>query len=89
MSSVPRPKPKPLAPPQQPADIIREWTPLLRKIDDNAELDFSFAKDAITICDMRVPNALRYGVLYGRRDLQDGLHKLPGDFERRVRDFMR
>lgn len=83
------PKPKPPAPPVQPADLIREWAPMLKRIDPNAELDFSFAQDAITICDMRVPNALRYGVLYGRRDIQEGLHKVAGDFERRVREFMR
>lgn len=74
--------------PLQPADYIRQWVPMVRAIDENAELDFSFAKDAITICDMRVPNALRYGNLFTRKELQEG-KPASGEVERRVREFMR
>lgn len=75
-------------PPPQPADYIRQWAPMVRAIDENAELDFSFTKDAITICDMRIPNALRYGNLFTRTELQKG-QPAPGEVERRVREFMR
>jgi hypothetical protein len=82
-------KQKQAPPPPQPADYIRQWAPMVRAIDENAELDFSFAKDAITICDMRIPNALRYGNLFTRTELAAEAHKKPGEVERRVREFMR
>ena len=81
-------KQKQAPPPPQPADYIRQWAPMVRAIDENAELDFSFTKDAITICDMRIPNALRYGNLFTRKELQEGKPAL-GEVERRVREFMR
>lgn len=81
-------KQKSTPPPPQPADYIRQWAPMVRAIDENAELDFSFTKDAITICDMRIPNALRYGNLFTRTELQKG-QPAPGEVERRVREFMR
>lgn len=74
--------------PKQPAELIREWAPLARSISPMAELDFSFSKDAITICDMTVPNALRYGDLFRRAEINDNLYKLPGEVERRIRAFM-
>lgn len=73
---------------KQPADLVREWSPLLRDIEPDATLDFSWARDAITICDMRRPASLRYGDLYTRHEIEEGLHKNFGDFERRVRAFM-
>jgi hypothetical protein len=88
MVNAPRPNPKAPPRPKQAADLIAEWTPIVRAIDPNAELDFSFMKDAITICDMRRPSSLRYGTLYTREELLDNLYKLHGDMEKRVRDFM-
>jgi hypothetical protein len=81
-------KQRPAPPPPQPADLIRQWQPLAYGVSDAAELDFSFVKDAITICDMRVPNALRYGVLFTRRELQER-RRTADEVEQRVREFMR
>lgn len=75
-------------PQKQPADLVREWSPLLREIEPDAVLDFSWARNAITICDMRRPNALRYGDLYTAAEIANGLHKAFGDFEKRVGAFM-
>lgn len=82
-------KQRPVPPPPQPADLVRQWGPLVRSIDPHIELDFSFAKNAIEICDMRVPNALRYGVLFTRKEIDEGVYKKPDEIERRVREFMR
>lgn len=82
-------KQRPTPPPPQPAELVRQWAKLVRDIDVDAELDFSFAKDAITICDMRAPNALRYGVLFTRKELDDLAYRKPDEIERRVREFMR
>jgi hypothetical protein len=82
-----RRKPSPKS--TQPADLVREWIPLVRDIDRFAEIDFSYRDDAITICDMRAPAALRWGILYRRHELQDNLYKIQGDLERRVKEFMR
>jgi hypothetical protein len=81
---------KKTAPPsvKQPSELMREWAPHVRSLNPMAELDFSFSKDAIVICDMTVPNALRYGVLYTRAEINDGLYKLAGDIDRRVNAFM-
>lgn len=73
---------------KQPADLIREWSPLLREIEPDAVLDFSWTRNAITICDMRRPNALRYGDLYTAVEIAHELHKTFGDFEKRVSAFM-
>jgi hypothetical protein len=75
--------------PTTPAQILAELIPLVRKFEPMAELDFSFYTDAITICDMSAPNALRYGILYTRFDLDDDLHKKSGELERRVNAFMK
>ena len=87
MSALSRPKPRSPERPAQPADLVRQWGPLIREIESDAEIDFSFSKDAITICDMRAPAALRYGVLFKRAELTPR----PSDDEvrRRVREFMR
>jgi hypothetical protein len=82
-------KQRPAPPPPQPAELINRWRDLVRSIDECAELDFSFAKNAIEICDMRVPNALRYGVLFTRREIDEGAWRRPDEIERRVREFMR
>jgi hypothetical protein len=74
--------------PKQPAELMREWAPMVREINPMAEIDYSFNQDAITICDMTFPNALRYGVLFKRHELEDNLHKPPGEIDRRVRAFM-
>ncbi len=74
--------------PDQPADLVRKWSAQLRQTEPMAELDFSFSRDAITICDMRVPTALRYGDLYTRAEIEDNLHRVDGDMERRVAAFM-
>lgn len=78
-------------PPPQPADLVREWTPIAKEIDPAAELDFSFARDAITICDMRTPNALKYCDLFTRRELEQtrGFRPTTEEVERRIRKFMR
>ena len=73
---------------KQPADLIREWSPILLEIEPDAVLDFSWARNAITICDMRQPNALRYGDLYTGSEIDGGMYKVAGDFERRVNAFM-
>jgi len=73
---------------KEPADLIREWSPLLHEIEPDAVLDFSWARNAITICDMRRPNSLRYADLYTVPEINGGMHKVTGDFERRVNAFM-
>lgn len=88
MSGLPRAKPRPPERPPQPADLLRQWTRLARGIDGNVELDFSFSRDAITMCDMRAPNALRYADLFTRKELADGQPAL-SEVERRIREFMR
>lgn len=85
MTTIARSKPKPT--PVQPADLVRQWAPLAREIY-GVELDFSFSRDAITMCDMRTPNALRYGDLFTRKELQEG-RPLLSEVERRIREFMR
>lgn len=71
------------------AELIQRWTPGVRAIFGyDAELDFAFVRDAITICDMRVPNALRYGDLFTRKEIEDNVHLTAGEVERRVRAFM-
>ena len=79
-----RPAPRKL----QPADYIEIWAPLLRSIEPEAELDFSFSKDAITITDMRIPTAMRTGILFGRHDLDDLAHFKLGEVERRMHDYL-
>lgn len=82
-------KQKPAPPPPQPAELIDRWRSLVKSIDEHTELDFSFAKNAITICDMRMPNALRYGTLFTRKECDEGVWRKPDEIERRVREFMR
>ena len=73
---------------EHPADLIVLWTPMLKRLEPDLEIDYSFAKDAITMCDMRRPSALRYGNLYTGEELDRGEYRKVGDIERRVRSFM-
>ena len=77
---------KPLIP--QPADLVKAWSPIVRKMEPFVELDFSFKDQAITITDMRYPSALRTGPLYTRAELDARAHESPGDLEMRVQRFM-
>ncbi len=81
-------KPQPPTRQRRGADCVIEWGAKLRDIEPMAELDFSWSHDAVTICDMRIPNALRYGDLYSSAEVARGDDRKPGDFERRVRAFM-
>jgi len=85
MSNIVAPKKK--SQPRQPNDLIRDWTRWLRDFEPMAELDFSWPKQAITICDMRVPNALRYGILYTVAEIANEAYS-DTDRERRVKAFM-
>ena len=85
MSNIVTPKKK--SNPPQPADLIRDWSRWLRNFEPMAELDFSWPKQAITICDMRVPNALRYGILYTVAEVANEAYS-DADRERRVKAFM-
>ena len=80
-------KPKVKTPPLQPSDLIRQWAPWLREFEPYAELDYSWPRRAITICDMRVPNALRFGVMYTDAEIVNGAYS-DEDRERRVKAFM-
>ena len=72
----------------QPAAVLPKLIYHLKGlVGSNAELDFSWKDDAITICDMRIPSALRYGVLYTRKEIQDLEGEFP-DFKARVSKFM-
>ena len=82
--------PKPIPPKviRRGADCVVEWGRKLREIEPEAELDFSWSRDAVTICDMRMPNALRYGDLYKSAEIARDEDLRPGDFEKRVAAFM-
>lgn len=73
---------------KSPAELIAEFNPIAKAIDKKIELDYSFYRAAITICDMTVPNAMRYGDLYTLDELHENLHKIPGDLVRRIKAFM-
>lgn len=81
-------KPLPLKVIRSGANCIVEWSRKLREIEPEAELDFSWVRDAVTICDMRMPNALRYGDLYKSAEIARDEDLKPGDFEKRVAAFM-
>ena len=70
------------------ADFLNEWQPRVWREYDNVELDFSFKDDAITITDMRIPSALRTGVLYTRVEVEAKADRTPGDLNARVERFM-
>lgn len=81
-------EPPPEEPEIQPAAVMPK---LIRRVRDlfglDVELDFSWADDAIIVCDMRVPSALRYSILYTRTDIQKSLGKFP-DLSSRIQKFM-
>ena len=84
---------KGVAPPVKPrtcAEFLDEWQPRIRKsVSDAIEIDFSWKDDAITITDMRIPSALRTGILYSRKEVEDRVDIVnPGDLNRRVQQFM-
>lgn len=72
----------------QPGDVLPE---LIYKVKElvgfDAELDFSWKNDAVTICDMRVPSSLRYRNLYTREEIQNSGGLFP-DLSLRVSRFM-
>ena len=81
--TTPAPKPRTCM------EFLELWQPKLRRtVDDMIELDFSFRDDAITITDMRIPSALRTGVLYTRKEVEDRVDLHPGDINERIDRFM-
>lgn len=66
-------------------EVLDELSPRLR--GQPFELDYSFKHDAITITDMRVPSALRMGVLFTRHEIEAGADLAPGEFAKRVNEF--
>lgn len=69
-------------------EFLDHWLPRIRSISDCVELDFSWRDDSITITDMRIPSALRTGVLYKRHEVEDNADREPGDLEKRVTAFL-
>ena len=90
MAAAPRIKgTTPAAKPRTCQEFLDEWRPRVRKsVDDMIELDFSWKDDAITITDMRIPSALRTGVLYTRVEVEAKADRTPGDLNARVERFM-
>lgn len=70
------------------ADVVAMLEPRLRTMGVPVEIDFSWQKDAIVAHDMRRPASIRVGTIYDRRDLENGVYMLKGNFERRVRSFL-
>lgn len=79
-----RPAPKP----RTCQEFLEEWLPRVRNDGTPIELDYSFNNDAITVTDMRIPSALRTGVLYHRHEVEDKLDRVRGDFAKRVSVFL-
>jgi len=72
----------------QPTEVLPELRYRVNSLfGAGIELDFSWADDAITMCDMRVPSALRYRTLYTRQDIQKSLGQFP-DLKERLQKFM-
>ncbi len=69
-------------------DFLDEWMPKVRAHGLPIEIDFSFRDNAITMTDMRIPSALRTGVLYTTQDVHDGADHVEGDFGKRVDAFL-
>ena len=90
MAAVPRTKGTTPAPkPRTCQEFLAEWQPRVRSaVDDMIELDFSWKDDAITITDMRIPSALRTGVLYTRAEVEAKADRTLGDLNTRVERFM-
>lgn len=83
---MPRTKPLPKARTCQ--EFLDEWQPKVRDGEQPIEIDYSWEHDAVTITDMRIPSALRTGVLYKRQEVEDHLDMQTGDFGKRVVAFM-
>jgi hypothetical protein len=72
-------------------EFLEYWGPKLREIEREAELDYSFKLDAITITDMTIPSALRTGILFTRKEVEEHAdHRITGagKFQDRVTAFM-
>lgn len=69
-------------------EFLEEWLPRIRNSGEPIELDYSFSDDAISVTDMRIPSALRTGVLYRRHEVEDNVDRVRGDFDKRVKDFL-
>ena len=69
-------------------EFLEYWQPRIRAVNADIEIDFSWRDKAITVTDMRIPSALRTGVLYTQQEVEDGADRTPGDFGRRVDRFL-
>ena len=69
-------------------DFLEYWSPKLREINEDAELDYSFRDDAITVTDMTIPSALRTGVLFTRAEVEDREDQKFGEFAERIKAYM-
>ena len=69
-------------------DFLEYWSPKLREINEDAELDYSFRDDSITITDMTIPSALRTGILFTRAEVEDHADQKFGEFAERVKAYM-
>lgn len=89
MSDLTRKRPQVRAPERKRTcqEFLDYWNPRIRAIEDNAELDFSWKLNGITITDMSIPSALRSKLLYSQAEVE-ARADANGDFERRVAKFM-
>lgn len=69
-------------------EFLEYWQPRIRAVDAAIEIDFSWRDKAITVTDMRIPSALRTGVLYTQQEVEDGADRVEGDLNRRVERFL-
>ena len=69
-------------------EFLDYWQPRVRKVTNEVEIDFSWRDRAITITDMRIPSALRTGVLYTQQEVEDGADRVEGDMDIRVNAFL-
>ena len=72
-----------------PGRFIEEFYPALKRIDDGFDMDVSWQDgQAFMLHDIRIPNAIRRRIVYTKQEIEDGVHEIVGDFERRVRRLM-
>jgi hypothetical protein len=69
-------------------EFLDYWQPRIRKVTIDVEIDFSWRDHAITITDMRIPSALRTGVLYTQEEVEEGADRAEGDMNARVNAFL-
>jgi hypothetical protein len=77
--------------PSRPAnarEFIEEFYPKLRQVAPQLDMDFSWTDKAVLLHDMSIPTAIRRGVLYTEKEIEDGVFVINGDFERRVAKFL-